>query len=423
MAQAALEHLGAGGGVRRGVGQDVREAALLAGLQEPDEAGADELLGGVAEDALDRRALVDDRGRSASSTVMRSLECWTSEPKRASLVRRCTSSVSAALSSASETSVASAARLLCSGPRDRLLAGDREQPVRLAADRERAAASVDAEVAGTRSSASALADRRRGVPTPRGRAARRGRGRDGPRRGELGVGDDDAVALGQAEPGGHVVSGERARGGQRRMADVRAAGGGDEVGARGAEDPLARDGALLLAHEAGHARHDEAEEEDRGDVDHEAVVALVDDLQQRHHRRDQRGAGEQHQAQRREARVAVRRGPLELAHRRVQRRRAPQQVEADPADVEPHLAVVGAREGDEAVGEVGGEQGDDARGEQVERRPARARVDGEPDRRGEQQDVADRVGDRDQLRDRRELRRRAATAGSARSTRSARGRA
>ena len=37
VAKAALEHLGAGGGVRGGVGQDVGEAALLAGLQEPDE--------------------------------------------------------------------------------------------------------------------------------------------------------------------------------------------------------------------------------------------------------------------------------------------------------------------------------------------------------------------------------------------------
>ena len=113
---------------------------------------------------------------------------------------------------------------------------------------------------------------------------------------ELGVGDDDAVALGQAEAGGHVVPGERARGGERGMADVGAAGGGDEVGAGGAEDPLARDGALLLAHEAGHAGHDEAEQDDRGDVDHEVVVALVDDLQQRHDRRDQRGAGERARA-------------------------------------------------------------------------------------------------------------------------------
>ena len=228
---------------------------------------------------------------------MRSLECWTSEPKRASLVRRWTSSVSAALSSASETSVASAARLLCSARAICVVAGDREQPVRLAADRQRQ------QEGGRRGRREAGAPRARS-PTggaasrPRARREQRGggRGRDGPGGAELGVGDDDAVALGEAEAGGHLVSGERARGDERGMADVGATGGGDEVGARGAEDLLARDGALLLAHEAGHAGHDEAEQDDRGDVDHEAVVALVDDLQQRHDRRDQRGAGEQPRA-------------------------------------------------------------------------------------------------------------------------------
>ena len=60
VAEAALERLRAGG-VRRGIGQDMRQTALLAGLQEPLEAGADELLGRVAEDPLDRRALVDDQ--------------------------------------------------------------------------------------------------------------------------------------------------------------------------------------------------------------------------------------------------------------------------------------------------------------------------------------------------------------------------
>ena len=116
-----------------------------------------------------------------------------------------------------------------------------------------------------------------------------------------------------------------------------------------------------------------------------------------------RGAGERHQPQRREAHVAVGSRLLEIGHRRVQRRRSPQQVEAEPADVEPDLAVVGARERDQAVGEVGGEQGHDARDEQVERGPARARVDRQADRRGEQQDVADRIGDRDELGHRREL--------------------
>ena len=58
--QAALEHDGSGVGVRR-VGQDMGQAALLAERQELLEAGADELLGRVAEDPLDRGALVDDQ--------------------------------------------------------------------------------------------------------------------------------------------------------------------------------------------------------------------------------------------------------------------------------------------------------------------------------------------------------------------------
>ncbi len=114
VAHAALEHLGAGGGVRRGVGEHVREPALLPRLQQPGEARCPRPPRGCSRG----RARSTGSGRRpirvASSTVMRSLECRTSEPKRASLVRRCTSSVSAALSSASETSVASAARLLCS---------------------------------------------------------------------------------------------------------------------------------------------------------------------------------------------------------------------------------------------------------------------------------------------------------------------
>ena len=75
--------------------------------------------------------------------------------------------------------------------------------------------------------------------------------------------------VGQAEASRHFVAGERVRGGQRGVADVRATGGGDQIGSGGAEDALARDGALLLAHEAGHARHDEGEQDDRGDVDDE----------------------------------------------------------------------------------------------------------------------------------------------------------
>ena len=204
---------------------------------------------------------------------MRSLACWTSEPKRASLARRWTSSVSAALSSASETSVASAARLLCSAPRDPLLAGDREQAVRLAADREREQEGVHGDVGGNAERLERVPrDRRRGVPGSRARAARpRWRRPDRPRSAEL---RRRRRRRRRPRPG---------RGGRRRSspASARAAASAAwQMSARlvaatrsapgGAEDPLARDGALLLAHETGHARHDEAEQEDRGDVDDEA---------------------------------------------------------------------------------------------------------------------------------------------------------
>ena len=62
VAQRALQDLGLAAGVPRAVGQQVQEAALLVGVQEAIEARADHLLRRVAEHALDRRALVDDRG-------------------------------------------------------------------------------------------------------------------------------------------------------------------------------------------------------------------------------------------------------------------------------------------------------------------------------------------------------------------------
>ena len=114
-------------------------------------------------------------------------------------------------------------------------------------------------------------------------------------------------------------------------------------------------------------------------------------------RRDERRDGQQGEAQRRQARDAVGRRLLELAHRGVQRRGAPQQVEADPADVEDDLAVIGAVQGHDAVGEVGDQQRDDRRGQQVEGRQALARVDGQADGGGQQEDVAQRIGDRHQL--------------------------
>ena len=124
----------------------------------------------------------------------------------------------------------------CSGPRRRSsrIVADERRP------RRRASASSSAAVAGAeRPRAAARA------PAP--------------------VGGDDAelALLDQAQPRRGGVVEERAHGHQRGAVDLLAAGGGHQRGAGRAERALAGDGALLLAHEAGHARHDEAEEHDR----------------------------------------------------------------------------------------------------------------------------------------------------------------
>ena len=116
VAQRALERLGAAR--RSAVGDELREAVAVAGIERARRSACRR-----ARRACSRaRARSTGSGRrswpSASSTVMRSLACWTSEPKRASLRRRWTSSLSAALSSASATwSPARAARLDLAGRR------------------------------------------------------------------------------------------------------------------------------------------------------------------------------------------------------------------------------------------------------------------------------------------------------------------
>ena len=58
--QQALDDLGTAGGAGA-VGQAAQHPALLLGVQQRLERAADDLVGGVAEDPLDRRALVGDR--------------------------------------------------------------------------------------------------------------------------------------------------------------------------------------------------------------------------------------------------------------------------------------------------------------------------------------------------------------------------
>jgi hypothetical protein len=78
-------------------------------------------------------------------------------------------------------------------------------------------------------------------------------------------------------------------------------------------------------------------------------------------------------------------------------RGAPEEVERDPAHVVAELVVVRAREQRIVVRRVDGEEGDDAPDQEVEGGGPLAVVDREPDRGGEEEDVAERIGGRDRL--------------------------
>ena len=88
----------------------------------------------------------------------------------------------------------------------------------------------------------------------------------------------------------------------------------------------------------------------------------------------------------------------------MQRCATPKHEVRDPADVVRQLVVIAVDEECIVVGAVSGEQGDDARHEEIEGGCALAGVDGEPDRRCQQQDIPERIGNRYALRKRREPR-------------------
>ena len=339
---------------------------------------------------------------SGPSTVIRSLACWTSEAKRASLRRVCTSSVSAALSSVSASWVASERSASSTGSRRRDRARDQQQPANLAANaevqRDRArVARRQVELV-----ACACAQRLRSA-----RAGCRGKVeqllRDPGR-------ERRVAALGPVtrdrEPMLVAPTQQRDAGALEQRADRVERGARDLVATRrrnqrrasGAQHALALHRPLLLAHEAGHARDHEREEEDRGADDHDQVaVACAHRVQQLDRRRDQRRAGQQREPRRRELGFGVARRLLQLPHRRMQGGSSPQHVEGDPADVEAELVVVCAVQEHQPVHEVGHQQREDARAQQVERAAAPARVHRQAHRCGEQQHVAQRVGDRHQL--------------------------
>ena len=131
----------------------------------------------------------------------------------------------------------------------------------------------------------------------------------------------------------------------------------------------------------------------RGDDQH-LDVGVVELLHESDARRDQAGAAEQHETGRRQPRRGLRGRLLERPHRRMQRGRAPEHVVGDPARVVDELVVVRLVEQRVRVGRVGREQRRDAADQEIEGGCSLARVDGQPDRCREQQDVAERIGGR-----------------------------
>ncbi len=190
--------------------------------------------------------------------------------------------------------------------------------------------------------------------------------------------------------------------GDRRVVHLLVAGRTDELGAGNPQRALARDDSFLRPDEPGHPGHDEQEEHCRGD-DQNQDVWVLEGLEEADRRGDQAGAAQQRKPDPREPRAGVARLLLEHPHRGVQGGRAPEDVVHHPAEVVDQLSVVvGVLEDREVVRRVGRQQADDAPREEVERRRALAGVDREPDRGRKQKHVAERVGDRDALREPRE---------------------
>ena len=281
---------------------------------------------------------------SESSTVMRSLECADERAEARLARRRWTSSVSAALSSASDDLRGERAQAAARGRREgvarrRRRAGRASPRGRQAAGRRAwrraAAGEVGAALGREREPRAARVgggaeERAGGV----GAAPRRRRRRRPCARRRPGAVVVDEAQRAARRPRRRATRRRRARRGRSPRASSRRRA----RRRRALSVALAGDGALLLADEAGHADDDEAEQDDRGADDDEQVHVAAARA---------RGPARPPGAIERRARSAARaasgvsfasrsaRRLLEAAHRRVQGGRAPEQVEADPADVEP----------------------------------------------------------------------------------------
>ena len=247
---------------------------------------------------------------------MRSLEWRTSEPKRASLRRRWTSSVSSALLERERDLGGERAQRGAVGGAERLARGDEQDAAQLLARGSRPSASDVRSCAGARcrraatraSGSSGIAGRRRGAQSASAVAARVAPARALGRRRRAAATIRSAPS--SSERRARSSSPARELVGRRhgRRVDLVALGRGHERGAGAAQHALAVEGALLLADEAGHARDDEAEQDDRRADDDDQVdvaagaisctISIAGAMSDAH--------GQQRQAERREARRAAR---------------------------------------------------------------------------------------------------------------------
>ena len=241
-------------------------AARSVGLQEQVEPAALDVVDAVAEHPLDRGALVGDTP-SASSTVIRSLECATSERKRASLWRRWRSSASDAPSTASETWERQ--RLERSSISSRVSAGrtsDDEQ-ARRPPDGERQERARQCAGRATQRLPQSLGEQRPAGCRLDLAACRQPVGRDVVGERPLAAPSDEAAT----HCGVVLAEQRRAAPAARRRRDAWTAerrrrsiwsvlGCADQLDAGAAQGALAGDGPLLLAHEARHAGDHEQEQ-------------------------------------------------------------------------------------------------------------------------------------------------------------------
>ena len=338
-------HLGAAGGADA-VGEAAQQAALLLGVQQRLERLADDLVGGVAEHPLDRRALVGDRVVGAQDRdEVGGVGHERGEPRLRGLAVHLLRQLGAAERQRHLVGER-AHRVAGVGIADRQ-AGDDEHEQRVSAlalaqlepeDRVLAdgQAQLLAGVSGQHRDAARIA-----LLHERGDLAR-----DGPVDQPAALVDGehaDALAGDPAQARVDLISAELDDGLERGDHDLVAIGGADKQAARGRERLLARGRLLALAHETGHASHHQAEQQDRrADEDDGVPVVVRERPDELEHRCDERGAGEQDEPESGEARLAAGLHIGELHHRRVQRRGAPQEVEEDPAGVQPQLVGVGA---------------------------------------------------------------------------------